>query len=412
MNSNLDNQINKGKGFFTDEAKNMEILIHEIEDALGRNKNQFPNFSIQDGWLGQALFYCYYARFTDNDNWFGKVEDAMNKSLEVVDYAYYKRIYPTDSYDHNLASLGKFYSLCTQNGFLDMDYCSYLKPISETLIELCRNKIRHKDFSYFSGALAAGHYFLFQECNNEVSKTIIEEIVIGIKESAIADEKGGLYWKSPKLYNRVYLGLTHGSAMIVSFLAAVYEHGILKEVCAKLMHGALLHIISIKRDYGTRLFPYYIGEDSNKSQFSLCYGDLGVAFGILRGGAILQDHEILKEGKLVMDACMKKKHEDHQTFDASITYGAVGIAHVFEKLSRLFPEEKAYEQSYRYWIHQVPKYRTHNKENTAGFNSFISNYSPHFDYSFSWGISGIGVSLMHYLRKDGIPSLDGFTCVI
>lgn len=390
--------------------KKMETIVHEIEQALRKHKSLLKNFTVRDGWLGLALFYCYYARFTRDDSYLDEMEEAMDKAIRLMDYSFYQRKYPTDSYDYNLAGLGKFYMQCTRNGFLEVDDCSYLDQISNTLLDLCRNKIRYQDFSHFSGALAAGHYFLYDNCNESRKREILQEIVLGIKKAALKGDKEGVYWRNPKLKNRIYTGLTHGSAMTISFLSAVYEAGILQEECRELIRDAMDYVLGLKEEGKDLLFPYYIGGEFTKPQFSLCYGDLGVGYGLMRGATILEDEDKIKEARLVLEACLDKKYTDGMTWDGSITYGAAGLAHLFEKLSRLFPDESKYGNAYAYWIQQIPKYRVHDNE-FAGFQSFISSYSKHFDLSFSWGISGIGISLMKYLKKD-LPTLDGHTCAI
>lgn len=389
---------------FSSRNAELNFIITKIEESVSENTRFLENPTLSNGWLGACLFYCYYAKFTGNDDYFNRAESYLEKALGLIDYKYYKRIYPTDSYDANIAGLGIFFIRATEKGLLDFDVSSSLQNIEDTLHVLCKNKIKHADFSIFSGALATGNFLLLAE-RSERNDHLLGEIVESIEANAKKDPSGGIYWLSPRLNNKVYLGLSHGSCMIISFLSAVFGRGILKDKCGAIIQQAGKFVLKCKRDNPKGLFPHTLGEEIQETQFSLCYGDLGVGYGLLKGGLTIQDENMVYEAKKILDLCLKRTYEDKLTYDGSMTYGASGVAYLFMKLSKLDPAEGRYLKAYDYWVRQIPRNITE-ENGFCGFHSFFKPESGLFNLSYAWGIIGIGITLMKYLNKD-LPTIEG-----
>lgn len=382
----------------------LNSILTKIEESVRKNAHYLEDFTVYSGFLGACIFYCYYAKFTDNDDYFKRADSYLDKALEKVDYKYFKRIYPTDSYDANIAGLGIFLKRATENGLLDFDVSPYLEKIEDTLHGLCKNKIKHADFSIFSGALATGNYLLIAE-KSERNDQLIIEIVESIEANAKKDADGGIYWTSPRLNDKVYLGLSHGSCMIISFLSAVFERGLLRDKCRVLIEQASAFVLKCKRDKPKGLFPHVLGEEVADTQFSLCYGDLGVGYGLLKGGLTIQDDNLIYEAKNVLKICLARRYEDKLTYDSGMIYGASGVAYLFLKLSELAPKEEQYLKAYHYWIQQIPR-NIAEENGFVGFRSFLKPESILFNLSYGWGVIGIGITLMRYLNQD-LPNIDG-----
>ncbi|SIT93988.1 lanthionine synthetase LanC family protein [Pontibacter indicus] len=379
-------------------------LVTRIEASVQAHTHVLASPTISNGWLGACLFYCYYARYTGNDAYFELAAQYLDKALALVDYKYYQRIYPTDSYDANIAALGIFFIRSREKGLLDFDVSPYLATIEDTLHLLCQNKIRHADFSIFSGALATGNYLLLAS-RTDRNDQLLTEIVEAIAAHAVEAPSGGIYWVSPRLHNKVYLGLSHGSCMIISFLCAVLERGLLVDECRSLIERAAAFVLQCRRPNPKGLFPHVLGEEVENTQFSLCYGDLGVGYGLLRGGLALNDEALVAAARDILAACLDRTYEDGLTYDGSMTYGASGLAYLYRKLAKLDPRGAPFERAYAYWVQQIP--RNAKEENGfCGFRSFFKPESDLFNLSYAWGILGIGITLMQYLEPD-LPVLEG-----
>lgn len=390
----------------SEKASEFRAMIDNIEKSIRNSSLHLSNSTLSHGLLGASLFYFYYACYTNKNQNYIQAEKFLIQTIEYSGYKDYKHKYPTDSYDANLAVLGIFLIKAMENDLLSFDVSPYILNIEEILYELCKNKLKYADFSIFSGALATGN-FLLRAKPSKRNNQFLGEIVEAIGVNAISDSSGDLCWTSPRLKDRVYLGLSHGSCMIISFLSDVYQRGIAQEKCQLIIDKAISFVLKHKSDSIGGLFPHYLGAGKQGPQFTLCYGDLGVGYGLLKGSLLLEDQVFIDQSKGVIDICSNIKFEDNLTFDASITYGASGIAYLYEKLYKLDASDANHFKSYLYWIKQIPKYCRKNND-FCGYQSFFSPESNVFNLSYDWGIIGIGITLMRYL-DERLPNMEGIT---
>jgi hypothetical protein len=237
----------------------------------------------------------------------------------------------------------------------------------------------------------------------------ISFLVYNIYNFATQDKDGDFFWKSPSLYNRVYLGISHGSCLIISFLTSIYEMGIEKELCAKILEKAINFIKKHYRKSKYRgLFPNMIGDKIEPMQFSLCYGDIGVGYALYRYSKVFSNSEIQSFASIILDDCLLRTKEDNLTLDASIYYGAAGLAIAFEKLGYISKDSR-FSKRADYWNEQILSYSLHSN-NYAGFKSRLVEEGVIWEISFGWGIVGIGLTLM-YFDKESLPPLADLTFI-
>src|SRR6266702_5723253 len=113
----------------TIEAEGRAIAIRHIEkikDALEEKWTLIQNASYETGLPGLSLFYCYYALYTGEDEYFRKAEDFFSRGIATLNLSDFKRVYKTDSLDGHLALTGRFIEFCKVNHLLDLDAAEYL----------------------------------------------------------------------------------------------------------------------------------------------------------------------------------------------------------------------------------------------------------------------------------------------
>lgn len=382
----------------------LTIIVGKIESSVSENVKHLNNATLMNGWLGAALFYYYYAQFAGEDQYHVQAENYVDNSIKLSGYKHYRRIYRTDSYDANIANLGIFLLRSKENGFISFNVNAYLQSIENILHELCKNKIKYADFSILSGALAAGS-FLIRAPSSERNNRLLCQVVNAIALNAISDSEDGIYWTSPRLDQKVYLGLSHGSCMIISFLSDVFKRGLLQEKCQSLIQRASRFVLKHQSSNLLGLFPNIMGEKKKNTQFTLCYGDLGVGYALLKGALSISNQNLISQSKEILKICSQRNFDDNLTFDAGITYGASGVSYLYEKIAALDPSNEGYLTSHEYWISQIPKYSTLDGD-YCGFRSHFKPESNVFNLSYSWGIMGIGITLMRYLNRE-LPMMEG-----
>lgn len=388
---------------FTKETSHIASHIDAIESALHGKDIFLNNSSYETGLLGLALFYFYYSSYKQDETYLALAEEYIEKSISCFDLAKFKRVYATDSIDNHLANIGRFLQFCKKHNFIELDLNEYLADLDRTMSALMASKISIADFDFNSGALASGYYFLNRFKNEPAVRHQLTILVTGIQDKATVDAEGDFYWKSPSLYNRVYFGLSHGSALICSFLCNVIELGVERTKAEFILRKALNFILKHERTQEKGLYPLQLHDKVEPKQFALCYGDIGMGYALLRAGTVLQDEALLQAAARVLDDCLTRRYQDHLTLDAGITYGAAGLAATYEKIHSLTQDHR-FKEAAHYWYEQIPCYASHNND-YAGFKSRLLDAGPLWQVAFGWGITGVGISLMRYLRPD-LPPLD------
>ncbi|GAA3956272.1 hypothetical protein GO495_27510 [Chitinophaga oryziterrae] len=385
-------------------ASTIETQISNITAALEDKEEFIHSASYEIGLLGLSLYYCYYAKYTGDERYYGKAEEYLVKGLSALDLPNFKRLYASDSLDSHLAHIGRFLEFSKLQNFLDMDTQEYLQDLDKTLSGLMQSKISIGDFDINSGAMAAGFYYLSRLKNEPSVSEQLSILVHGIKEQAIKDEDGDYYWSSPSLFQRVYLGISHGSCLVISFLANACEQNIEQEACKEILRKAVNFVLK-QRWYNNSkgLFPNFIGDPIEPKQFSLCYGDLGVGYALFRAAGVLDDEALSAAVTEILDDCLLRSGKDKLTLDASIIYGAAGLAATYEKLYRLSGDSR-FDEAADYWYEQIPAYAVHENE-FAGYKTRLLDVGPVWNVSFGWGIIGIGISLMIY-KDRSLPPID------
>jgi lantibiotic biosynthesis protein len=390
-------------------TQSQQNCLEQIIDTLPNTSKYLDKFYYEDGSSGLSLFYCFLAKYSNDESYYNQAEEYFNISLKNIHPKYYKKIYPTDTYDAKLASFGRLLLYLNKNGFVSESYDEYLNQIDDMLDDALNVKIKMKDFDLTSGTLAHGYYLYCQLDRKDNIRGKLSMIVNEIEKSALQDEDGDYYWTSPTIKNRVYFGISHGSAMMIAFLSALYEEDVEKERCYMIIQKTLNFLLKNKRTQVNGLFPHFVGDDEGPKQLSLCYGDLGVGYGILRASQIIKDQPNIRLiADEVLDACLLRKKEDKLTHDASLTYGASGLSYLFDKIYRTTNTD-VYKERADYWSSQILNYQSKSSE-FAGFES-IFNDNKTMCTSYSWGIIGIGITLMKSLDST-LPNLDGLNQLI
>lgn len=388
----------------------IDNITLSIEDSL--SDSVFYNPSYEKGLLGFSLYYSYLARYKNEQFYISKAEECFEKGIKSLNIMEPIKRHIARSIDFHFSQIGRFVGFAVKHQLLDISASEYLDRLDENLFILMKGKLSIGDVDSGSGALASGYYFL-SRANSGISVTEqLSYLVKGINTVALKDIDGGLYWESKPFYNRIYLGISHGSSLIISFLSSVYEHNIEPELCRNVIEKAMNFLIKQYRKSDHKgLFPNMIGDKVAPMQFSLCYGDIGMGYALLKAEKLLQSEQAKLFADLVLNDCLTRSMEDRLTLDASIYYGASGLGIAFDKLAAITSDSR-FSNRARYWYEQIPNYKT-DIDDYTGFQTRLNREEDSwnlFNVSFGWGITGIGISAMQFLDKS-LPPLAELTFV-
>lgn len=388
-----------------------DVIIDNITNSIEAFSNDqlLQNPSYETGLLGFSLYYLFLAKYKNENSYIQKGEEYFEKAIASIDLKKFKKIYQTDSLDNQLSHIGRFIIFCKKNNLLDIASDQYLQQLDDILFGLMKSKITIKDFDSGSGALAAGYYFLSRLGGGVSQEEKLSYLVNSLDTFSFKDDDGDYFWPCPGLQDRIYLGISHGSALIISFLSDVCKCNIEKDLCLKIIDKAVNFLMKqYRRSKYKGLFPNRIGDKIEPMQFALCYGDLGNGYALYRAAEVLSSAKIKVFAEMILSDCLLRSKEDNLTLDAGILYGASGLGIAFDKLA-LTSSDKRFTKRANYWYEQIPKYATHTNQ-FAGFTSRHSNDDVLWNVSYGWGILGIGISLMCFQNRE-LPSIADLTYV-
>ncbi|GAB4022757.1 lanthionine synthetase LanC family protein [Spirosoma koreense] len=371
--------------------------VHRIARSLALPTSRLTSFGYANGLLGQVLFWLYYADFADDEAAGERAQALLMDAIERV-----TQPYKGHNYAKELAEFGIFLEYARANNLIEFDTNLLLNGPDALLADTLITAFERRDFDPFTGALAPSFYFLRRLATNRAVRSHLARTVMELNSSAKLDPDGNLFWPS-KLFgdDRVYLGLSHGSAAIILFLTCVIEAGILVSTATDVLRRSIGYLLTHRQDYRIvgACYPDIVGEQPQRSRLGLCYGDMGVAYSLLRAARVLNDSEIYGEALTIFSIAASRRTPDRSGIqDAGILYGAAGTALLFDKAYEL-TGQLVFDEAARYWYERIPGFAVHDNP-TAGYRGVFNQHFPHTNIAFMEGIAGIGAALMKYTQRD------------
>ncbi|WP_405199320.1 lanthionine synthetase C family protein [Christiangramia sp. LLG6405-1] len=389
---------------------NQQRLIQKA-DEIYRYYEEFDfkreeNIGAINGLSGISFFYLYYGRFLNSDEIIQKGSELINVCLEKVNQG---SLNP--SYCYGVSGFGWALDHLTKEGFIEADADQYLINFDRFLEDSMINNLHDHNYDYLHGGLGQGMYFLkrLECCKSTALKTKYIKILRNcIKElKAISIPDGTFFkWKyylanenNTSVYN---LGLSHGQASIISFLAKAGDYDELKEDALPLLKGAADYLLKFKSISSTiSEFPNWQEEDGiceYQSRLGWCYGDLGIALSLWKAGSTLND-EVYKNVSLstLHSAVKRKLPEDTRVIDAGVCHGSFGIAKIFDHFKNL-TGNKIFSETADFWIKEGLS-QAGSKEGAAGFKCWIGGEQTwKCDVNLLNGVAGIGLCMLDYIN--------------
>jgi lantibiotic biosynthesis protein len=267
------------------------ICLDKIAECLTLPENKLSTFGYTNGLIGKTLFFTYYAAFTEDskyNDWAGKI---LSASIRKITEPYEGR-----SFYKELAEIGIFLEYAQANNIIEIDTNSILSGIDGMIEDVLSKAIQDEDFDPYTGGLMAGMYFLARSKSKAEIIPVLEKITLWLSDIARKDDHENTYWVS-KLFdkNNIYLGISHGLAIVMIYLCRMYEMGIQRIVVKEMLLSTSEYILSKELDFAADgyHFPNIVNEEKGRTSLGLCYGDMGVAYALLRVGELLENLKIV-----------------------------------------------------------------------------------------------------------------------
>ncbi len=179
------------------------------------------------------------------------------------------------------------------------------------------------------------------------------------------EDQDGIYWWTPSSWRGlrgeryrpagVDLGVAHGIAGVIPFLARVHRLGLARPVVRPLLDGAVGWLLAHLVDTASGpTVPYFVadGIEPGPARSAWCYGDPGVAMALLLAARDVGDLAWAQTATgLALRAAARPAGQTGVT-DAGLCHGSAGLAHLFNRFYQLTADQ-AFADAARFWVERT-----------------------------------------------------------
>lgn len=270
-----------------------------------------------------------------------------------------------------------------------------------------------REFDLISGLVGFGVYAL-QRLPRPGALECLERTV-DLLASRVHSTPEGVAWFTPPeelppgtrdVFRNGYfnLGMAHGCAGVIAFLAGVVTAGVAAGTARALLDQAVPWLLAREvRDAEDSVFPAVVGLDgyAEPSRTAWCYGDPGIAAALALAAAAAGEEEWRVEARRIALRVARRPRELCGVRDACLCHGAAGLAHILNHLGIHFEDEEIADSA-RAWIDRTLDMRTVGT-GVGGFRTYRAGR----DVEPRWvdhpgllaGSSGIALALLSALQS-------------
>ena len=237
--------------------------------------------------------------------------------------------------------------------------------IDDALTSLLRRYPEDAPYDLISGLTGLGVYALARW-----PRPGAEPLVLGVVEQlarrARHDRDGVSWWTPPSWRGPrrewywpggVDLGVAHGIAGVIPFLARVHRLGLARQTVRPLLDGAVRWLLAHMVDAGSGpTVPYFVADGAvapgGPARSAWCYGDPGVAAALLLAARDAGEPAWAAAATgLAVRAAARPPGQTGVT-DAGLCHGSAGLAHLFNRMHQM-TAEPALAEAARFWVERT-----------------------------------------------------------
>jgi hypothetical protein len=376
-------------------------MVRTIADSL--DSLPLENASLGSGAAGLAVCFAYLAEGLAEPR-----HDATARRLLEQALAMAEAEPMPPSLHSGLAGIGWAAShLSARLNRPDLE--ATLAEIDEAVREHLAQPVWQEDYPLGGGLVGLGVYAL-ERLPAPVALDGLERVVGHLLATAEHQPEGATWWRGPerlslhalkKMPEGGYdLGLSEGVAGVVAFLARACAAGLAVERARPLLDAAARWLLAQEAPDGPpEGFPYAIRPNRpqrNWTRSSWAYGDPGVAVALLAAARCVGEPAWEERALAAALRATTRPPDRTRIFDAGLTIGAAGLAHLFNRLYQATGEPRLVERS-RFWFARALKMRRPG-HGIAGFAAWLPDKN---DVERWWddpgilvGAAGIALALL------------------
>ena len=175
----------------------------------------------------------------------------------------------------------------------------------------------------------------------------------------------GVYWWTPPLWKGprrdryqpagVDLGVAHGIAGVIPFLARVHRLGLVQQTVRPLLDGAVGWLLAHLVDTAAGpTVPSFVADDVDPgpTRSAWCYGDPGVAAALLLAGRDAGEPGWVATATGLAVRAAARPPGQTGVVDAGLCHGSAGLVHLFNRMYQM-TAEPALADAARFWVERT-----------------------------------------------------------
>lgn len=261
-----------------------------------------------------------------------------------------------------------------KKNIIELDLQDEFSEINGYLYESAIQILAVKNTDFLHGALGIFYYFLNQPpCDKR--DEYLKGIFSGLIKSCRVDEKGlRLYNFSsnePEADGNFDMGLAHGLSGFLLILIECIRAGFEVQDASHYLNEGIRYLMSLEQageseenDNGS-LFPtsvmepFHVNLSENlsnyKGRLAWCYGDLNIAWVLIRSSEIFQSESLFDKGVAIALNTIKRKTEQEALVgNYFFCHGSAGLSYLYKRLFDVTGNQ-AFNEAYLHWLGRLPQ---------------------------------------------------------
>ena len=235
--------------------------------------------------------------------------------------------------------------------------------IDEALTRLLRRYPEQAPYDLINGLTGVGVYALARW-----PRAGAVQCILGVVEQLTRrarHDHDGVYWWTPPSWKGprrdryqpagVDLGVAHGIAGVVPFLARVHRLGLAQQTVRPLLDGAVGWLLAHMVDTAAGpTVPSFVadGVDPGPARSAWCYGDPGVAAALLLAGRDADEPGWVATATGLAVRAAARPPGQTGVVDAGLCHGSAGLVHLFNRMYQM-TAEPALADAARFWVERT-----------------------------------------------------------
>jgi lantibiotic modifying enzyme len=235
--------------------------------------------------------------------------------------------------------------------------------IDEALTSLLRRYPDQAPYDLVHGLTGLGVYALARW-----PRPAAAQCLLGVVEQLARrarHDRDGVYWWTPPTWKGpqreryqpggVDLGVAHGMAGVIPFLARVHRVGLAQQTVRALLDGAVRWLLAHMVDtVSGPTAPCFVADDiePGPARSAWCYGDPGVAVALLLAARDVGEPAWEAVATALAMGAANRPPDQSGVVDAGLCHGSAGLAHLFNRMYQM-TSEPVLADAARFWVERT-----------------------------------------------------------